>query len=60
MEETNLTNQVDDKEIIETTAPEQSTEAVEHVDMATYNDLDTESLIEAVKSLVDTAPIQSI
>ena len=60
MEETNLTNQVDDKEIIVTSTPEQAPVIVEQVNMATYNDLDTESLIAAVKSLVDTAPIQSI
>ncbi len=60
MEETNLTNQVDDNTTIETSTPVQPAETVEHVDMATYNNLDTENLIAAVKSLVDTAPIQSI
>jgi len=60
MEETNVTNQVDDKEIIVTSTPKQAVEPVLQADMATYNDLDTESLIVAVESLVDTAPIQSI
>lgn len=60
MEETNVTNQVDDKEIIETGMPEETTENVVIVDMADYATLDTEDLIAAVKSLVDTAPIQTI
>ena len=60
MEEINVTNQVDDKQIIETIAPEPTAKTVDQIDMATYNNLDTESLIAAVKSLVDTAPIQSI
>ena len=60
MEETNVTNQVEDNEIIETSTPEETTENVLVVDMADYASLDTEDLIAAVKSLVDTAPIQSI
>jgi len=60
MEETNVTNQADDKEIIETSTPEETTETVVVIDMATYASLDTEDLIAAVKSLVDTAPIQTI
>jgi len=60
MEETNVTNQADDKEIIETSTPEETTENVVEIDMATYASLDTEDLIAAVESLVDTAPIQSI
>ena len=60
MEETNVTNQADDKEIIETSTPEETTEKVVEIDMATYASLDTEDLIAAVKSLVDTAPIQTI
>jgi len=60
MEETNVTNQVNDNEIIETGTPEETTKNVLVVDVADYATLDTEDLIAAVKSLVDTAPIQSI
>jgi len=60
MEETNVTNQADDKEIIETSTPEETTETVVAIDMATYASLDTEDLIAAVESLVNTAPIQTI
>ena len=60
MEETNVTNQVDDKEIIKTDTPEKTAENVLVVDIADYATLDTEDLIAAVKSLIDTAPIQSI
>ena len=60
MEESNVTNQADDKEIIESSTPEKVTETVAEIDMETYVSLDTEELIAAVKSLVDTAPIQTI
>lgn len=60
MEETNVTNQADDKEIIETSTPVETAEETVLVDMANYASLDTEELIEAVKALVDTAPIQTI
>ena len=60
MEETNVTNQADDKEIIETSTPEETTEKVVEIDMATYASLDTEDLIAAVESLVNTVPIQTI
>jgi len=60
MEETNVTNQVNDNEIIETGTPEETTKNILVVDVADYATLDTEDLIAAVKSLVDTAPIQSI
>lgn len=60
MEETNVTNQADDKEIIETSTPVETAEDTVLVDMANYATLDTEDLIEAVKTLVDTAPIQTI
>jgi len=60
MEETNVTNQADDKEIIETSTPEETTETVVVIDMTTYASLDTEDLIAAVESLVNTAPIQTI
>jgi hypothetical protein len=60
MEETNVTNQADDKEIIETSTPVETAEDTVLVDIANYATLDTEDLIEAVKTLVDTAPIQTI
>lgn len=59
MEESNATNQVEDKEIT-TEATVEETSQTEVVDMANYTTLDTEDLIAAVKSLVDTAPIQTI
>ena len=57
MEETNVTNQVEDKETI---VPEQANVSAATTELENYIKLDTEDLIEAVKSLVDTAPIQSI
>lgn len=60
MEETNVTNQAEDKEFIETSGSEETTEESVVIDMATYASLDTEDLIAAVKNLVDTAPIQTI
>lgn len=60
MEETKVTNQVEDKETIETFTPENATVTDANTELENYIKLDTEELIDAVKSLVDTAPIQSI
>ena len=60
MEETNVTNQVDDNENAEQTTPEETTEKLVTVGVEDFSKLDTEDLIAAVKSIVDTAPIQSI
>ena len=60
MEETNVTNQVEDKATIVTTTPEQATATVANTELENYINLDTEELIDAVKLLVDTAPVQSI
>ena len=56
MEETNVTNQEEPNEVVETTEVETNL-IVEDID---FNSLDTEDLIETVKTIVDTAPIQSI
>ena len=60
MEETNVTNQEADKEIIEVSTATETTKEIIVVNMADYTTLDTEGLIAAVESLVDTAPIQTI
>jgi len=60
MEETNVTNQEADKEIIEVSTATETTKEIIVVNMADYTTLDTEDLIAAVESLVDTAPIQTI
>ena len=60
MEETKVTNQVEDKETIETFTPVNATVTDANTELENYIKLDTEELIDAVKSLVDTAPIQSI
>ena len=60
MEETNVTNQVDDNENAEQTISEEKTENVVTIGIEDFAKLDTEDLIAAVKSIVDTAPIQSI
>lgn len=60
MEESNVTNQAEDKEIIAADVHVEESTSTEVVDMEKYATLDTEDLIAAVKSLVDTAPIQNI
>ena len=60
MEELEVTNQVTENKNSELSTSEETTQSSNIIELEEFSKLDTEDLIAAVKTIVDTAPIQTI
>ena len=60
MEELDVTNQVTEDENSELSTSEGTIQSSKIIELEDFSKLDTEELIAAVKTIVDTAPIQTI
>ena len=60
MEELDVTNQVTENENSKLSTSEETIQTSKIIELEDFSKLDTEDLIAAVKTIVDTAPIQTI
>ena len=60
MEELDVTNQVTENENSKLSTSEEAAQSSKIIELEEFSKLDTEDLIAAVKTIVDTAPIQTM